>query len=163
MNYQTIFSEYRLWLVSCTLLVSGMILPMFTFQKFFIFNDTFSLLSGVIHLLTQGELVLFLIVTLFSIVTPLYKMYLSHRLAKNKISSPKDKLATVKRLAILGKWSMADVFVISVLVVTVKLGAMAEVQIHIGLFVFCLGVFLSMFSVHRQLSEYELIPKRERT
>jgi len=57
---------------------------------------------------------------------------------------------------------MADVFVVSVFAATIKLGAFASVKIHIGLFMFGLGVITSMILVHRQLSEYELLPKKEK-
>ncbi|MBL3598895.1 MAG: paraquat-inducible protein A [gamma proteobacterium endosymbiont of Lamellibrachia anaximandri] len=161
MNNKIVPTDYLLWAVSCVSLIAGMILPMFSFQKFYILNDTFSLLSGVMYLFREGELFLFLIITLFSIVIPIYKLSLTHKIVRNKIPTTKEQLLIVKRLSIIGKWSMADVFVISVMAATVKLGAFASVQIHTGLFVFGFGVITSMVLVHRQLSGYELLPKRE--
>lgn len=162
MNHKIALTEYLLWIISCAFLVSGMILPMFSFHKFFILNDTFSLISGAVHLLREGEILLFLIITLFSIVAPIYKLILTHRLVKNNTLATNEKLLIVKRLSIIGKWSMADVFVVSVFAATIKLGAFASVKIHIGLFMFGLGVITSMILVHRQLSEYELLPKKEK-
>ena len=135
-----------------------MILPMFSFHKFYIFNDTFSLLASIIYLLQEGELFLFLILFTFSVAVPLYKMILSFLLVSNRISEKERKIKIVNRLAVMGKWSMADVFVIAVLAATVKLGMIASIEIHIGLFVFGSGVITSMLLVHTLLSDYELRP-----
>lgn len=150
--------EYLLWLSSSLLLIVGIVLPMFSFQKFYIFNDTFSLLGGVIYLLQQGEIALFLILSAFSIVLPLYKMVLVFLLVSNRIQDVEQKMRTVKRLALIGKWSMTDVFVIAVLAATVKLNMIATIEVHAGLYVFGSGVILSMLLVHRLLSDYELKP-----
>jgi len=151
--------EYLLWTASCLLLLSGMLLPMFSFHKFYIFNDTFSLLAGIIYLLQEGELFLFLILFTFSIAAPLYKIALSFLLVSNRIPETRQKIKTVNRLAAMGKWSMADVFVIAVLAATVKLGIIASIEVHAGLLVFGSGVITSMLLVHTLLSDYELRPR----
>lgn len=69
----------------------------------------------------------------------------------------------VKRLAVLGKWSMADVFVVAVIAATVKMGMLATVQVHIGLLVFGFAVLTSMVLAHKQMSAYELRLKDEKT
>jgi len=135
-----------------------MILPMFSFNKFYIFNDTFSLLGGVTFLLQEGEYFLFLILFAFSVALPLYKMILSFLLVSNRIKDAERKIKTVNRLAMVGKWSMTDVFVIAVLAATVKLGMIATIEVHAGLFVFGAGVIISMLLVNRLLSGYELRP-----
>nr|WP_072659728.1 paraquat-inducible protein A [Mariprofundus micogutta] len=133
-------------------------LPMFSFNKFYIFNDTFSLLGGVTFLFKEGEFFLFLILFAFSIALPFYKMVLSLLLVSNLIKDPERKIKTINRLAIVGKWSMTDVFVIAVLAATVKLGMIATIEVHVGLYVFGAGVVTSMLLVHRLLSGYELRP-----
>ncbi|PJA33279.1 MAG: paraquat-inducible membrane protein A, partial [Zetaproteobacteria bacterium CG_4_9_14_3_um_filter_53_7] len=76
---------FLLWFTSSLLLVVGMVLPMFSFHKFYIFNDTFSLLGSVTYLLQEGEFFLFLILFAFSIALPLYKMGLSLLLVSHAI------------------------------------------------------------------------------
>ena len=147
-----------MWFTSSALLIIGMILPMFSFNKFYIFNDTFSLLGGVTFLLQEGEYFLFLILFAFSVALPLYKMILSFLLVSNRIKDAERKIKTVNRLAMVGKWSMTDVFVIAVLAATVKLGMIATIEVHAGLFVFGAGVIISMLLVNRLLSGYELRP-----
>ena len=131
---------------------------MFSFHKFYIFNDTFSLLGSVTYLLQEGEFFLFLILFAFSIALPLYKMGLSLLLVSHAIKDPERKIKTVKQLVMVGKWSMTDVFVIAVLAATVKLGMIATIEVHAGLYVFGAGVITSMLLVHRLLSGYELKP-----
>jgi len=135
-----------------------MVLPMFSFHKFYIFNDTFSLLGSVTYLLQKGEFFLFLILFAFSIALPLYKMALSFLLLSNRIREEGRRIKTVKQLAMVGKWSMTDVFVIAVLAATVKLGMIATIEVHVGLYVYGAGVITSMLLVHRLLSGYELRP-----
>ena len=48
-----------------------------------------------------------------------------------------------------GKWSMLDVFVVAVLLASVKLGALAQVQIHSGLYAFAASVLLTMLITAR--------------
>jgi paraquat-inducible protein A len=158
MNFGGFFTDRILWVISCVLFIAGISLPMFSFHRFFIFNDTFSLLSSVFHLLVEGELFLFIVVFLFSIVGPIYKLYLLNTLVSAKAVSGKDRIRLIQKLAIIGKWSMADVFVVAIIASTVKIGLIASVSIHIGLLLFGLAVLSSMLLVQRQMSGYELRP-----
>ena len=63
------------WPTAITLLV-GMFAPLFTFKRFFIFNSTVSLVSGVVQLLREGEIFLFIVIVAFSVLLPVYKMAL---------------------------------------------------------------------------------------
>ena len=58
---------------------------------------------------------------------------------------------------------MADVFVVAIIVSTVKLGIIANVTVHIGIVFFGLAVLLSMLLVHRQMSKYEFTEKGQDT
>jgi paraquat-inducible protein A len=135
MKYSETFNLHRLdktlWLTSFGLFGLGISLPMFTMEKFFVFKDSFSLLSGLYQLLTNGESFLFLLLFLFSVAMPLCKFYFSFRIAFGRLGTAELKLKRIKQLSIVGKWSMADVFVIAVLASTVKVGGLAEVHIHI--------------------------------
>ena len=51
-------------------------------------------------------------------------------------------------LSVLGKWSMLDVFVVAVLIASVKLGSIASIEIHYGLYVFAASVILMMVATH---------------
>ncbi len=136
------------WALVLVLLILGATLPMFTFSKFYFFNDTFSLLSGIFHLLDEGEPVLFVLVFTFSILLPVYKMYLLGRIIFHRAMAPDNRHRCLHFLHILGKWSMLDVFVVALLVMTVKFGVIADVTVHAGLYVFAAGVLASMLLTH---------------
>lgn len=144
---------------SVVLFLFGIFLPMFTMQKFLIFNDTFSLAGGLYELLSSGEFFLFLLILVFSVLMPACKFYVSFMLAFDKLHSPEDKLNTVKKMLLVGKWSMADVFVIAILASTIKVGGLAHVSVHIGLFLFCASALLTMVLSHQLMSDYELAIK----
>jgi len=47
-------------------------------------------------------------------------------------------------LASYSKWSMLDVFVVALLVVSVKLGSLAEARVEVGIYAFAASVILTM-------------------
>ena len=51
-----------------------------------------------------------------------------------------------------GRWAMLDVMVVAVLIVTVKLGALASIEIHPGLYIFGTAVLLIMFATQQVVS-----------
>ena len=140
---------YRVaWIVVAGLLVAGAFTPMFTFTSFYFFDDTFSLLSGIFHLLNEGEPLLFLLVFTFSILVPVYKMAMLSVLIYVPGLSGERRKQFLGHLFLLGKWSMLDVFVVALLVVTIRLGALADVSVHAGLYLFSAGVITSMLLTH---------------
>lgn len=144
--------------VSITFFILGIMLPMFTLQKFFIVKDTFSLISGVEQLFTAKEYLLVLVIAGFSILTPVIKFVLSWLVLSIDEVDQKKRLFAIRKLAMICKWSMADVFIIAVLAATIKLGGLATVKVHIGLWFFSAYVILSMVLTHRLLGGYQLLP-----
>jgi len=132
------------WLATTALLVAGVSLPMFTFTHFYFFDDTFSLTSGIFHLLGQGEVLLFLLLFSFSLLVPSVKMLMLLYTINAAALFSNVAQRYLDRIALIGKWSMLDVFVIAIMAVTIKLGMVAQVTIHHGLVMFALGVILSM-------------------
>ncbi len=142
-------SSYKIWLLllillAAILLAIGLVAPIITFKKFIFIQNTFSILSGTWQLLQDGQLFLFVIITLFSIILPIFKLGLLTKLtfSSDAISASSEKtLALIHRI---GKWSMLDVFVVAILVVVVKLGAIADVEKHIGLYAYASAAILIM-------------------
>ena len=54
-----------------------------------------------------------------------------------------------------GRWTMLDVMVVAMLIVTVKLGVIASIQVHVGLYLFGLAVLLLMF-ITSKVSKLEI-------
>ena len=136
-------------IVSTVLLVAGLFLPMLTITKLLMFNHSFSVLTGVYELWQNGHFLLFAIVAGFSIVMPFLKITVLFQLILHR----QRKSPSFNRLLHLmheyGRWAMLDVMVVAILIMTVKLGAIASIEVHSGLFVFGLSVLLIMFVTRR--------------
>ena len=138
-----------LLVLSSGLLVTGLILPMMTITKLLMFSHSFSVLTGVYELWQNGHYLLFVIVAGFSVVVPFLKLAVLFKLVlhRQRHSPSFDRLLHLMHE--YGRWAMLDVMVVAVLIMTVKLGAIASIEIHSGLFVFGLSVLLIMFVTRR--------------
>lgn len=130
-------------------LLVGISAPMLTLKKLVWISNTFSLLSGVAALWSEGQYLLFLIIGGFSVVFPLLKIALLYRVWNTRAERLPLSIRYFRWLAALGRWSMLDVFVVAVLLASVKLGALASVEVHFGLYAFALAVVLTMMVTHR--------------
>lgn len=126
------------------MLALGLFLPMITISQFVIVKSSFSVVSGVIELLKDGHLLLFLLVAGFSVLLPVMKIYVLCSLLSMKSTNTKKIQRYLRLMHEYGRWAMLDVMVVAVLIVTVKLGAIASVQVHVGLFLFGAAVLLIM-------------------
>lgn len=116
--------------------------PLFTLEKFFIFSNSVSLVSALITLLEKGNWLVFLIIFIFSILFPLFKLGVILFIWNSHADETIRKL--LHWIHHLGKWSMLDVFVVALMVVSIKFDQVANMQIHIGLYLFLTAVLLSM-------------------
>lgn len=138
-----------LLLLASGLLITGLALPMLTITKLLMFSNSFSVLSGVYELWQNGHFVLFLIVAGFSILVPFLKIIVLFRLVLHRQIHSRSFDRLLHLMHEYGRWAMLDVMVVAVLIVTVKLGAIASIKVHSGLFVFGLSVLLIMFITRR--------------
>ena len=133
-----------LLVVTAIMLAVGLSAPILTLEKFFIINNTFSIFSGLVQLLEEGRIFLFVIILLFSVVMPIIKLGVLFRLLGSTAGSSETLHRYLRLMHQYGKWSMLDVFVVALLVVAVKLGAVATVETHYGLYAFGSAVLLTM-------------------
>jgi paraquat-inducible protein A len=133
-----------LLLVALLLFVVGIIAPMLTISKFIVVTNTFSVLSGVTELLRNGNYVLFVVVAAFSIVLPLLKLGVLYRVVARQRHAGEQLSRYLRLMHRYGRWAMLDVMVVAVLIMTVKLGAIASIQVHYGLYVFGAAVLIIM-------------------
>jgi paraquat-inducible protein A len=104
-----------------------------------------SIVSGVSQLLQEGHLILFILITSFSIVIPIVKIVLLFNLLHPNTISADRRKKLLHLMHEYGRWAMLDVMVVAILIVTVKLGALASVEIHSGLYIFGAAVLLIMY------------------
>ena len=142
--------------------VVGLVSPIITTTKFYFIESTFSVLSGTIQLLKEQQFFLFIIIAGFSVVIPLIKIGVLFKLLDMHGSRFEKESAILNKylhwMHLYGKWSMLDVFVVAVLVVAVKLGAIASVDMRYGLYFFAAAVLLTMILTAKVVS---LMDKRQ--
>lgn len=133
-------------LLATMLLIVGLVSPMLTMSQFYFFENSFSVLGGVWSLMLDGQIVLAVIIALFSIVLPFFKLALLYLATLGKDSEQQQNMLML--MHDYGRWAMLDVMVVAILIVTVKLGAVASIETHWGLYVFALAVLLIMVLNH---------------
>ena len=138
--------------ITIVLLGVGLVAPIITLNKFVLIENTFSVLGGVIELFREGRFFLLIVIAGFSIILPLLKIAVLIRLLGTKENKVVNLDKYLHWMHLYGKWSMLDVFVVAVLVVSVKLGAIASVEMRYGLYAFAAAVVLSMYVTARVVS-----------
>ena len=133
--------------VSFILFTLGVFSPLMTVKKWYIFENTFSLLSGLMQFFYTGQYFLFIIIGVFSLVVPLVKMMLVAVVTNTSSWTDTGRHKLIQWLSLIGKWSMIDVFIVAILVVVGKFRGIAEVEIHYGLYAFALSVILIHITV----------------
>lgn len=120
----------------------GLFGPLFTVEKLLMFSDTVSIASSLAQLVEHGHLFLFALILCFSVLLPAGKLaVLVYLRSRRQRAMTIGSLRWIERFA---KWSMLDVFVVALLVVSIKLDFIAEVHVHYGLYAFAVSVLLTM-------------------
>jgi paraquat-inducible protein A len=123
--------------------IAGIFLPFTSVTKLWLFENQVSVYRGLIVLWKAGELFLFLILFVFTILFPFVKinsllgLWLWPRLEQEQARRMYHFVSN------LGKWSMLDVFVMAILVLTVKSSGVANIQVGAGFFLFFVSVMLT--------------------
>lgn len=126
------------------LLIAGILAPLLTVRRLWVFSDTVTLAAALGRLLDEGQLALFVLLFGFSVLFPIAKLgCLFWAWNASGGGSPRARHA-VAWLTRVGRWSMLDVFVVALLVVTVKLRWVADVEVRYGLHLFGGSVLLTM-------------------
>ena len=139
-------------LAAATLLLpAGLFLPTVALRKAAgTSGSEFSVLTGIADLARGGNLLLALIIFIFSFTFPVVKLTALWVLWYRRM--PEDSVErTLHRLKSLGKWSMLDVFVVSVFVGSVRFGILARATPRYGIYLFSGAVILSMIATFAQL------------
>jgi paraquat-inducible protein A len=138
--------------LTTSFLIMGLFAPIITLQKYILIENTFSVFSGAMQLLKEGQFFLFIIIVGFSIVIPVLKISVLYKLLSPTSQSSQALDKYLHWMHLYGKWSMLDVFIVAVLVVAVKLGAIASVEMRYGLYAFAAAIILTMYVTARIVS-----------
>ena len=133
-----------LMLASAVLLFLGLNFPVLTVRKFWEVN-TFSIWSGIVNLWKEEYFFLAAVILFFSIVFPVVKLSALFVIWFVRLPDRQRKF-TLYILSVLGKWSMLDVFVVAIIIVSIKLGVLASAQAKNGIYYFGSSILLAMIA-----------------
>lgn len=129
-------------ILSIVLLIIGLTLPILTVRKLWESN-TYSIITGVQNLWQTKYYALAVIIFTFSIIFPIAKLLSLSAVWFVRLKDEQRK-ELVLLMEIFGKWSMLDVFVTAIMIVWVKLGALASAKAENGIYFFAASVLLTM-------------------
>lgn len=133
---------------SAGFLAAGLNLPILTTRKLWEKN-TFSIISGITNLWDEKFYFLAAVIFFFSVVFPIVKLIALFLIWFVRMTEEHKKKA-LRFLSIFGKWSMLDVFVVAVLIVATKLGALASARAEHGIYYFSASILLAMIATALQ-------------
>jgi len=111
-------------------------------------SDT--IMSGVIYFLHHGDWPLALVIFTASVAVPLLKLlilsFLIWSVSRRSRARPIDRTKLYRITEAVGRWSMVDVFVVTILVALVQLGFLANIQAGPGALYFSMVVIITMFA-----------------
>jgi paraquat-inducible protein A len=109
-----------------------------------------TILSGVKQLMEAGMWPLALLVFFASITVPVLKLlglsYLLISVRRKSQWRPRDRTRLYRITEAVGRWSMIDIFMISILVALVKLGSIATIEPGVGATSFAAVVIITMIA-----------------
>ncbi|MBL0713047.1 MAG: paraquat-inducible protein A [Desulfosarcina sp.] len=111
-------------------------------------SDT--IMSGVIYFINTGMWPIALVIFTASVFVPVLKLiilcFLLISVQRHSRWRPLDRTRLYRITEAVGRWSMVDVYVVTILVALVKLGALASIEAGVGAIFFCAVVVSTMFA-----------------
>ncbi|MCP3942541.1 MAG: paraquat-inducible protein A [Desulfobacteraceae bacterium] len=109
-----------------------------------------TILSGIIYFFSSGSWHIALVIFVASVIVPLMKLivltYLLISVHKKSVWRPEDRTRLYRITEAVGRWSMVDVYVVTILVSLVQLGPLANIVAGPGAVYFSAVVVITMFA-----------------
>jgi len=109
-----------------------------------------TIISGVMYFISTGMWPIALVIFVASVFVPLVKLfalsYLSFSVRRKSKWRPADRTKIYRMTEVVGRWSMVDVYVVTILVAMVNLGALATIEAGPAAVYFCGVVIITMFA-----------------
>ena len=140
------FYKYLILDVSFCLYILGITFPIFTSTKLFIFKESYTVITASFKLFNENQIFLAIVILLFTILLPIFKytVLFLYLFLKNP-----PKIQLPKLIKTIGKWSMLDVFIVALFILSYKLsGGIISVDIQIGTIFFSLSVISCMLATY---------------
>jgi len=146
------FSVQRTWALLLTAIVCYIpanVYPIMTVVRFGR-GQPDTITSGVVHLAEEGQWPIALLVLFASVVVPVLKIvvlaYLLVAVQLKWRTRTSERARLYRVIDVIGRWSMIDIFMISILVALVRLGTIATVTPGLGAAFFAGVVLSTMFA-----------------
>ena len=140
---------WALLLAACVMLLPANLLPI-TLTSALGTTHADTIMSGVIYFIKSGSYEIALVIFTASIFVPFLKvlilLFLLLSVHFRWRWSPRDRTRLYRLTEIIGRWSMIDVYVVTILVALVKLGAVATIDAGPGAIYFAGVVILTMLA-----------------
>ncbi len=113
-----------LLVTACVLYIPANVLPIMITDQFGNSTDS-TILGGVVLLIDMGSAPIAAIIFIASVMVPLGKLialfYVCWSVSAGRTTDPRQRTVLYRAAELIGKWSMVDVFVVSILVALVHL------------------------------------------
>ncbi|MEX1035943.1 MAG: paraquat-inducible protein A [Sneathiella sp.] len=113
-------------------------------------STTNTIIGGVIELVNSGQVVIAIIVFVASVFVPIFKiaalLFLVISVQFGMKTKRRERTLLYRFTEFIGRWSMIDIFMISILIALVKLQALATVTAGPGAIAFAAVVIITMFA-----------------
>ncbi len=140
-----------LLLASAILYIPANVLPIMSFTSFGV-TRTDTIFSGVVALIQEGSWWAAIVVFVASIIVPIAKLvvltYLLWAVKRGVSMETRQQQNLFRAIELVGRWSMVDVFVVTLLVALVQFGLFGHVEPHGAIVAFGGVVVLTMFATH---------------
>lgn len=142
----------RSWALLCAaalLYIPANLLPM-TVTSTLGASQADTIMSGVIYFLASGSWAIALVIFVASIFVPLAKLlilaFLLVSVQRRSRWRPADRTLLYRLTGMVGRWSMLDIYVVTILVALVKLGAVVSIEAGPAAVFFAAVVVITMFA-----------------
>lgn len=125
------------------LLVAGLVFPAFTVRSLFIYQKSYSVLTGIQALYESGEVALAAILALFSVLLPAVKLLFAFVLLALPRADTPFARRLLKLLQAVSKWAMADVFVVAVTIIVLDGGLLTAGDLRAGAIFYAASVLVT--------------------
>jgi paraquat-inducible protein A len=145
----SIARTWALLIAAMVLYIPANVLPVMNTSSLF-GSEKDTILSGVVYLWTSGSWPLAIIVFIASIAVPMLKiiaiMFLVVSAQIRSAWSPQQRARIYRVVELVGRWSMLDIYVITILVALVQFKGLATIQAGPAAIAFGSVVVLTMFA-----------------
>ncbi len=145
----SIARTWALLLAACLFYIPANVFPIMKVTSLgHIQADT--ILSGVIYFIKSGMWPIALVIFIASVFVPLLKLviltFLLISVQRKSQWRPKDRARLYRLIESIGRWSMVDIYVVTLMVAIVKIGAVATIEAAPAAVYFAAVVVLTMFA-----------------